>query len=121
MTKQITVNTEIIPAYAVIRLYGHVNTFAEGAIEGEINRLIDMRCPLVVLDFTGVENINSAGITILIGLAERMKDAEARLGAFGLTDHYRKIFKMVGLEEYITVNEDLDSMLEQWQSEDMES
>jgi len=113
MAKQITVQTELVPAYAVIRLAGFLNIFAEGDVEAEVSRLLEMRCPLVLLDFGQVEHIDSAGITILVGLAARMRDAQAQLAAYGLSPHYRKIFHMVGLDDYIVVGEDRESLLSQ--------
>jgi len=112
MIPKIEVRTEVIPAYAVLHLSGFVNTYAEEAIEEEVRRLLDMRCPYVLLDFGNVEHINSAGITILIGLAARVQDQGGRLGAYGLNEHYRKIFRMVGLEEFIRVGSDREVLLE---------
>lgn len=106
-----TVHTEIVPAYAILRLSGQINTLAEEQIEGEFQKMLDMKCPLVLLDFTAVEHINSAGITILIGLAARVNDQGSRLGAFGLSEHYQKIFHMVGLDEYIHVGQDVETVL----------
>ncbi len=116
MAKQMTVQTELVPAYAVIQLTGFLNIFAEGDIESEIERLLEMRCPFVLLDFQQVEHIDSAGITILVGVAARVRDAQTRLAAYGLSPHYRKIFHMVGLEDYILVGEDRESLLSQWRS-----
>ena len=118
MGKQIRVQTELIPAYAVIQLSGFLNIFAEESVESEVSRLLELRCPIVLADFSRVEHIDSAGITILVGVAARVRDAQARLGAYGLSAHYRKIFHMVGLDDYITVGEDRASLLADLQTAD---
>lgn len=114
--EQIKVRTELIPAYAVVHLSGFLNTFAEATVEAEIGKLLEMRCPVVLLRFAEVEHINSAGITILIGVAMRIKEAGGKLGAYDLSEHYRKIFHMVGLDEYILMGEDRESLLGQLRS-----
>ncbi len=115
MSESIQVVTKIVPAYAALHLKGHINTFAEEPIQGEIEKLLEMKCPLILMDFSEVEHINSAGITILIGEAGRVRDRGAQLAAYGLSEHYRKIFLMVGLEEFILLGEDGESLVRQWQ------
>lgn len=119
MNESVEVVTKIVPAYATLRLKGHINTFAEEPIQVEIDQLMEMGCPLVLMDFSQVEHINSAGITILIGEAGRIRDRGAQLAAYGLSEHYRKIFLMVGLEEFILMGEDGDSLVHQWRSSGM--
>ncbi|OPX91756.1 MAG: STAS domain protein [Pelotomaculum sp. PtaB.Bin013] len=57
----------------------------------------------VVLDFAGVDYVNSAGLALLIGLVRRCRASGCPVGAVNLSAHYRKIFHMVGLNDYITV------------------
>ncbi|HEQ60061.1 MAG TPA: anti-sigma factor antagonist [Firmicutes bacterium] len=118
MAKQIRVQSELVPAYAVIRLSGFLNIFAEEEVEGEVSRLLELRCPVLLLDFSQVEHIDSAGITILVGVAAKVGDAQARLGAYGLSAHYQKIFHMVGLDDYIALGEDRETLLARLQSSD---
>ena len=116
MDNLITIQTDLIPAYAVLHLKGSINTFAEEIIENEILPLSEKHCPFVILDFSEVNHINSAGITILIGVAARVQEEGGRLAAYGLSDHYRKIFSMVGLDEFIRLGENRETLLQQWQS-----
>lgn len=115
MNKEISVTTELIPSYAVVHLSGSINTSAEEEIESEIARMIEAKCPVVLLDCTHVEHINSAGITILIGVAARLRDKGMILAAYGLSEHYRRIFQMIGLADYIVLGKDRESLLSQIQ------
>ncbi len=118
MHKQIQVQSEIIPAYGVLHLSGYINTIAEEEIELEVQRLLEMKCPYLLLDFEQVEHINSAGITILIGIAARVGEIGGRLGAYGLNQHFQKIFHMVGLDEYILIGQKQQDVLEKLKKED---
>jgi anti-anti-sigma factor len=113
---EMKIETRIVPAYAEIQLTGFINTFSEEKIEGEVKGLLDMGCPFILLDFSRVENINSAGITILIGIAAQVRDSGAVLAGYGLSSHYRKIFRMVGLEKYITLGESRQQLLDSWKN-----
>lgn len=61
----------------------------------------------VLLDFSGVDYINSSGIAIIIQmLLEASKTAGRSIGIFGLTPHFNKVFTMVGVAKYATISSD---------------
>jgi anti-sigma B factor antagonist len=61
----------------------------------------------VLLDFKGVDYINSSGIAIIIQmLLEASKSGERTIGIFGLTPHFNKVFTMVGVAKYSTMSPD---------------
>jgi anti-anti-sigma factor len=59
------------------------------------------RC--LVLNFTEVPYVNSAGIAVLIRLVRYGAKAGFRTFAFGINSHYQKLFRMVGLTEYMAI------------------
>lgn len=61
----------------------------------------------VLLDFSGVDYINSSGIAIIIQvLLEASKGGNRTIGIFGLTPHFNKVFTMVGVAKYATISPD---------------
>jgi anti-sigma B factor antagonist len=60
----------------------------------------------VVLNFSGLEYMNSSGIGLLVTLLVRANRNHQRLLAFGLTDHYRQIFELTRLDEAIGIHDD---------------
>ena len=61
----------------------------------------------VLLDFRGVEYINSSGIAIIIQLLlEAHKAGQRTVGIFGLTAHFNKVFTMVGVAKYAAISTD---------------
>lgn len=55
----------------------------------------------VLLDFTGVDYVNSSGIAIIIQmLLEASKAGKKTIGIFGLSAHFNKVFTMVGINRY---------------------
>lgn len=63
----------------------------------------------VLLDFSHVEYINSTGIAIIVGLLGRARAAGRRVGASGLTDHYREVFEITRLSDFMNIYDDLDT------------
>jgi len=65
----------------------------------------------LVLNFSGLEYMNSGGIGMLVTLLVRANRQKQRLAAYGLTDHYRQIFELTRLDEAITIHDDEPSAL----------
>lgn len=66
----------------------------------------------VLLDFSGVDYINSSGIAIIIQvLLEAEKTHSQTIGIFGLSPHFKKVFTMVGINKYATLYTDEASAL----------
>jgi anti-sigma B factor antagonist len=65
----------------------------------------------VVLNFTGLEYMNSGGIGLLVTLLVRANRARQKLMAFGLTDHYKEIFELTRLDEAVSIYDDEQSAL----------
>jgi anti-sigma B factor antagonist len=57
----------------------------------------------IVLNFAGLEYMNSTGIGLLVTLLVRANRQRQKLLAFGLTDHYRQIFSLARLDEAIGI------------------
>ena len=87
----------------VIELTGTVNRAAKEAMEAAYE---GTRSGRVLLDFSNVDYINSTGIAVIVGLLA-MARAEGRdVGAFGLTDHYREVFQITRLADFMTIYDD---------------
>jgi len=98
-------------AIAIIDLEGDLSHDSEGPLLGALRDPHVLPSSVVVLNFAGVGYINSAGISLLVSLVAEVIHTERTLLACCLSPHYRKIFRMVGLTEYIQVFEtELDAL-----------
>ena len=55
--------------------------------------------------------INSAGIAILIGIVTEVNRNHQKLAVSGLSQHFQKIFRMVGLAQYADIYQDEDEAI----------
>lgn len=60
----------------------------------------------IVLDFSQVEYINSTGIAVIVGVLAMARAGERQVGARGLTDHYREVFEITRLADFMNIYED---------------
>jgi anti-sigma B factor antagonist len=65
----------------------------------------------LVLNFTGLEYMNSGGIGMLVTLLVRANRQRQQLAAYGLSEHYREIFELTRLDEAIPIYNDEASAL----------
>ena len=72
---------------------------------------VDQGAARIVLNFSGLEYLNSGGIGMLVTLLVRANRQRQQLDACGLSDHYREIFELTRLDEAITIYDDEASAL----------
>jgi anti-sigma B factor antagonist len=59
----------------------------------------------IELDFADVDYINSTGIALIVGLLAKARSKKRPLRAAGLTAHYRHIFEITRLSDFIEIVE----------------
>ena len=57
----------------------------------------------IVLNFTGLEYMNSRGIGLLVALLIRAHRHNQRMLVYGLSEHYREIFALTRLDDAIGI------------------
>ena len=99
------------PGMARIDLIGEISgPVAEVLNQAYENAMLN-NPPTVVINFTQVDYINSTGIALILSLLVKAGRAHRRLIAFGLSDHYREIFRITRLADFIKIYADEESAL----------
>ena len=94
---------------ALIDLAGDVNAAAEEQLEAAWAAATSQRPDAVVLNFANAGYINSTGIALIVGLLAKARAHGIPMRAYGLTDHYREIFEITRLADFLAINPDEDS------------
>jgi anti-anti-sigma factor len=108
---ELTVSTRERDGVAIIDLVGDVTTFAEEKINTAYRDVTNKGARFVLLNFRQNDYINSAGIAILIGIVTEVTRNSQKLAVSGLSQHFQKIFRMVGLAQYAEIYQDEDEAL----------
>jgi anti-anti-sigma factor len=87
---------------AVVDLAGDIDATAEAALSRAYDEATEAHRSLL-LDFSNTGYINSTGIALIVGLLARARTGGVEIGARGLSDHYREIFEITRLSDYIRI------------------
>ncbi len=94
---------------AVIDMVGDVNASAEGALDAAWAQATEGHPDAVVLNFEDAGYINSTGIALIVGMMAKARAHAIPIRAYGLTPHYREIFEITRLADFLAINPDEDS------------
>lgn len=90
---------------SVIELKGTVNRAAKGVLEEAYDQAAGIDGE-ILLDFGHVDYINSTGIAVIVGVLAMARAADRQIGAFGLSEHYREVFEITRLADFMHIYED---------------
>src|SRR5258708_37492899 len=88
----------------VIRVRGDVTAASEGPLMAAYSQAGE-KSRAIVLDFSGLEYMNSGGIGLLVTLLVRANRQKQKLLATGLNEHYKQIFELTRLDEAIGIHD----------------
>ena len=102
---------DVANATAVIDIRGDVTAASEQPFAAAYDVATQRGARSLILNFSGLDYMNSSGIGMLVTLLVRANGQRQRLAAYGLDDHYRQIFALTRLDEAFTIFDDEDSAL----------
>jgi anti-sigma B factor antagonist len=88
---------------AVIDISGDVTAASEPMLMSAYDEARTGGARRLVLNFGGLDYMNSGGIGMLVTLLVRANRNRQEVAAFGLSQHYREIFELTRLDEAITI------------------
>lgn len=95
----------------IIDLEGEINGRVENALSTAFEQAEAQHPASIILNFGGVDYINSTGIALIVGLLARARKAGRTLTVFGLSEHYMEIFNITRLVDFMKVFPDEQSAL----------
>jgi anti-sigma B factor antagonist len=116
MTSTCEATTRTVPGAAVIELAGEVDGSAAAVLTSAYEQAIkdgEGTAQTVVLDFAAVDYINSTGIALIVSVLARARAERRKVVASGLSPHYREIFDITRLSDFIELFPDLDRAVSQ--------
>lgn len=92
----------------VLALHGDINRAAQEGLTAGYEEAKSGPGRLL-LDFAAVDYINSTGIALIVGILADARTSQREVAAFGLSDHYREIFSITRLSDFMTIYQDEDA------------
>ncbi len=111
-----SINIETVERAAVCRIHGEVDSASAGALRETMGTLTAY--PRVVLDFSGVPFIDSAGLGTIIGGTRRVRASDGEMVLCSARRSIHRLLYAVGMDRILPI---FDSLPEALQSFDHES
>lgn len=86
----------------ILQIEGRLDTATSPQLEQELGEGLD-RVRELVLDFTPLEYISSAGLRVLLAAHKKMEKQEGRLVIRGANEGVRKVFTITGFMDILHV------------------
>ena len=90
----------------VIDMSGLLDRSADQTLGEVFGHALASRAETIVLNFTAVEYINSTGIALVVASLARARAVGRDVRAYGLTEHYREIFTITRLADFMGIYDD---------------
>ena len=94
-----------VPDEIRLRLSGDLNARADATLSDAYARVAALGPRRVSLDFGRVGYINSTGIALVVRLLADARRDGRTVRAIGLTEHYREIFRITRLSDFMEIVE----------------
>ncbi len=88
---------------SVLDIRGDITNASEAALMDAYAQATEQGARTLVLNFAGLEYMNSGGIGLLVTLLIRANRAKQKLRVCGLSEHYRQIFELTRLDDAIGI------------------
>ncbi len=114
MKHEIEIRLETLGEVTLFDIKGDMTIVSEPFLEEAYKNANTQGTTKILLKFDQDAYINSGGIAVLIQLLAETRRNNQQIGITGLSDHFKKIFSMVGITKfariYNTVEEGLENL-----------
>ena len=97
------ITKDTIKGLTVLRCVGRLDATTSIKLENEINALLDSEINKVLIDFSGVDYLSSAGMRLLLSMTKRLKNKRGKLSIFAIHEEVREIINMAGFEKVLAI------------------
>jgi anti-anti-sigma factor len=89
--------------YSVLRLKGRMDATSMPLLESKIDHLIQKKVLRVLLDFSHVDYLSSAGLRFLLAATKKVKSSGGLLVISSVAEEVMEIIKMAGFERILHI------------------
>lgn len=103
MTREFSAEVRQNGTDVIVAMSGEIDGLADPALDNAYSEAEQLAPGKVVLDFANVDYINSTGIALIVGILARARASHRPVSAVGLSDHYREIFTITRLSDFMEI------------------
>lgn len=108
MEPKLTINVRrVADKVAALEIHGELTRLADAPLAAAYAEAASQAARTIILDLSSLTYMNNKGMGMLVKLEAQARREGRRLVAAGLSDHYRRVFRVTGLDEGIPVFSDM--------------
>jgi anti-anti-sigma factor len=98
----------------IVALSGNLDSNTSPVAQQAIDGILAGGCRKMVVDFSALDYISSAGLRVLLGAAKKLQGSGGALRLFGLNETVREVFDISGFSKILTVRATEGEAREGW-------
>lgn len=98
---------------AILRCDGRLDATTSTQLEASILSVIEKEEKNLLLDFSKVEYLSSAGMRLLLSTTKKMRSVGGKLVIFAMHDDVMEIIRLAGFEQILKICHDEDQAIAQ--------
>lgn len=97
------IELEEIEHRVILRIEGRLDAASAPLLERKINSLIDEDHFHLILDFSRVDYLSSAGMRVLLSMSKKLKVKKGVFILFSVTEDVNEVIKMAGFDKILHI------------------
>jgi anti-anti-sigma factor len=114
MEGEVSVKQEQKNGVLILRIKGRLDAVSSPVTEKQIMDIINSGNRKLLLDFSGVEYLSSAGMRLLLATTKKLKTMSGKLVVSQVTDNAMDVLKMSGFDHVIDIASTEDEALKRF-------
>ncbi len=111
------IKLDIQGAVTIMDIKGDITAFSEPFLNESYQKATDQGAAKILLKIDKDSYINSGGIAVLIQILAQTKKINQIIGITGISEHFKKIFHMVGITKFAKIHNSQTEALEEMSAE----
>lgn len=103
MTAGLHIQLEEVDRKVILRIDGRIDAASAPVLERRLMQLVDEDHQHLLLDFTRVDYLSSAGMRVLLAITKKLRAKKGNLLIFSLGEDVLEIVRMAGFDKILHV------------------
>ena len=100
---ELQIDSQVVGGVPTIYLQGELDSYSAPRVRNILETMTETPKPTVLIDMTGLEYIDSAGLGVLVAALKGVNDHSGAMALIGLTPAVARVFRVTGLENLFSV------------------
>jgi len=97
------INAEEIDKIIILRLLGRLDASSSPLLQNRLNILLKDAHNRVLLDFSNIDYLSSAGLRVLLSFSKKYKENKKKMSIFSVTEDVMDIIKLTGFDKILDI------------------